>query len=302
MTTLQTTARAPATGTGNGATPAPTLRARSPWLPHMVTIGEIRPEVPGVTTYRLDFADPQVAASFAFRPGQFNMLYLPGIGESAISISSDAGEPKALLHTVRAAGGVTRALARMELGEQMALRGPFGSSWPMEACAGQDVVIACGGIGLAPLRPAIYHIVRHRDDYGRVALLYGARTPGDLLYTDEYEDWREADIAVEATVDIGDGNWRGNIGVVPVLFYRYRFPAARTHVLTCGPEVMIRFVVFEALARKIPREHIHLSMERNMNCAIGLCGHCQLGPSFICKDGPVFTYRQMEPYMHVEDF
>ena len=269
----------------------------------MVTIGEIRPEVPGVTTYRLDFADPQVAASFAFRPGQFNMLYLPGIGESAISISSDAGEPKALLHTVRAAGERDPGAGADEgSASRSALRGPFGSSWPMEACAGQDVVIACGGIGLAPLRPAIYHIVRHRDDYGRVPSSTGPAPPATCSTPTSTTTGARPTSTVEATVDIGDGNWRGNIGVVPVLFCRYRFPAARTHVLTCGPEVMIRFVVFEALARKIPREQIYLSMERNMNCAIGLCGHCQLGPSFICKDGPVFTYRQMEPYMHVEDF
>jgi NAD(P)H-flavin reductase len=172
----------------------------------------------------------------------------------------------------------------------------------MEACRGRDVVIACGGVGLAPLRPAIYHIINHRADYGRVFLLYGARTPGDLLYAREYQAWRDADIEVEVTVDIGDQDWRGNMGVVPVLFYRMRLNAPRTMILTCGPKIMIRFVIFEALARKIPPDRIFLSMERNMNCAIGHCGHCQLGPAFICKDGPIFSYRQMEPYMHLEDY
>ena len=207
-----------------------------------------------------------------------------------------------LLHTIRIAGNVTRALARKKVGDQIALRGPYGSSWPMEACKGKDVVIACGGVALAPLRPAIYHIIAHRADYGRVFLLYGARTPGDLLYSREYAAWREADIEVEVTVDIGDQDWRGNMGVVPVLFYRLRLNAARTVILTCGPEIMIRFVIFEALARKISADRIFLSMERNMNCAIGHCGHCQLGPAFICKDGPIFSYRQMEPYMHLEDY
>jgi NAD(P)H-flavin reductase len=164
------------------------------------------------------------------------------------------------------------------------------------------VVIACGGIGLAPLRPAIYHILRHRSDYGRVILLYGARTPGDLLYSAEYSTWRNAGIEVEVTVDIGADDWRGNIGVVPVLFYRLRLKPNHTRVLTCGPEVMIHFVVFEALARRIPPPHIHLSMERNMNCAVGLCGRCQFGPVFVCKDGPVFTYERLQPYLHVEDF
>ena len=276
--------------------------AHDPWLPHGATIGAVRPEVTGIVTYRIDFDDPSLAESYRFRAGQFNMLYLPGIGESAISISSDPERPGELLHTVRAAGNVTSALARRTAGDPILVRGPFGSHWPMENCKGMDLVLACGGVGLAPLRPAIYHIMRHRSDFGRVFLLYGARTPGDLLYADEYPAWREKEIEVETTVDIGDGNWRGNIGVVPVLFYRLRLNASRTCVLTCGPEIMIRFVVFESLARKIPPQRILLSMERSMNCAIGHCGHCQLGPMFVCKDGPVFTYHQVAPYMHVEDF
>jgi NAD(P)H-flavin reductase len=197
---------------------------------------------------------------------------------------------------------VTRALGRKKEGETIALRGPFGSSWPVEACRGKDVVLACGGIGLAPLRPAIYALLNNRADFGRVILLYGARTPNDLLYTAEYEAWREQGIEVETTVDIGDEDWRGQIGVVPILFYRLRLQPTQTRVMTCGPEVMIRFVAFEALARKIKPEHIYVSMERNMSCAMGFCGHCQLGPVFICKDGPVFDYRRIEPYMHLEDF
>jgi NAD(P)H-flavin reductase len=280
----------------------PAGSAHNAWIPHVVSLEEVRPEVPGIATYRFRFVDDRVAASYTFRPGQFNMLYLPGIGEVAISISSDPGDPGTLLHTVRAAGGVTQALSRKTVGDQIGLRGPYGSSWPTELCRGQDVIIACGGVGLAPLRPAIYDIIRRRGEYGRIILLYGARTPGDLLYAGEYDAWRNAEIEVDTTVDIGDGTWQSHIGVVPVLFYRLRLHASRTRIMTCGPEVMIRFVAFEALARKVPREHIHLSMERNMNCAIGHCGHCQLGPAFVCKDGPVFTYKQMEPYMHVEDF
>jgi NAD(P)H-flavin reductase len=197
---------------------------------------------------------------------------------------------------------VTQALARKKVGQQIGLRGPYGSSWPVQESRGKDIVIACGGVGLAPLRPVIYHLINHRDDYGRVILLYGARTPGDLLYGDEYDAWREAKIEVEVTVDIGDADWRGHIGVVPVLFYRLRLNAPNTRVLTCGPEIMIHFVTFEALARKVRPEDIYLSMERNMNCALGFCGHCQVGPAFVCKDGPVFSYQQMEPYLHLEDF
>jgi NAD(P)H-flavin reductase len=282
------------------AVAAPLPPART-WVPDLATIRAIRRETPGVATYALVFNNPGVAGRYAFKPGQFNMLYLPGIGEAAISISSDAEDPGTLLHTVREVGNVTRALARMEVGDQIGIRGPFGSAWPMERLSGQDVVIACGGIGLTLLRPVIYQIVRNRADFGRVHLLYGARTPRDLLFAEEHAPWRDAGIDVETTVDVADAAWTGNIGVVPVLFYRLRLQPQRTHVLTCGPEVMMRFVVFEALARRVAPSQIHLTLERNMSCAVGLCGHCQLGPMFICKDGPIFTYQQLEPYLHVED-
>jgi NAD(P)H-flavin reductase len=275
--------------------------AGGPFLTHLTRIRDIKGESPGVTTYELAFEDPEVASSYRFKPGQFNMLYLPGFGESAISISSDPARRDSLLHTVRVAGNVTRVLSQRKQGDQIGLRGPFGTAWPMEACHGHDVVIASGGIGLAPLRPAIYHIIRNRDDFGRVFLLYGARTSQDLLYTYEYDAWRSAGIEIEVTVDIGDSDWKGQIGVVPMLFYRLRLRPENTRVLTCGPEIMLRFVVFEALARKIKPEHIYVSMERNMNCGVGICGHCQLGSMFVCKDGPVFTYQQLEPYLHLED-
>jgi NAD(P)H-flavin reductase len=272
-----------------------------PWLPQTATIRNVKKEVPGVQTYELEFDDPAAAARYRFQPGQFNMLYLPGIGEAAISLSSDPGRHTPLEHTVRAAGNVTQALARRQPGSRLGVRGPFGVGWPMEACKGQDLVIACGGVGLAPLRPALCHVMRHRADYGRVILLYGARGPGDLLYAGEYDAWREADVEVEVTVDIGDADWGGNIGVVPVLFYRLRLNAPRTRLFTCGPEIMIHYVIFEALARRLRPEHIFVSMERNMSCAVGLCGRCQFGPAFVCKDGPVFTYRRLAPYLHVEE-
>ena len=178
------------------------------------------------------------------------MLYLPGFGESAISISSDPSRHGLLSHTIRVAGNVTQAIARKKVGESIGVRGPFGSNWPVENCRGRDIVIACGGIGLAPLRPAIYEILNHREDYGQVILLYGARTPSGLLYTSEYDSWRAKQINMEVTVDIGDAQWNGHVGVVPLLFYRHRLQADRTTVLSCGPEIMMRFVVFEALRAK----------------------------------------------------
>jgi NAD(P)H-flavin reductase len=274
----------------------------NPWIPYRARIRHIRPEAAGISTYDLELIDPEIAKQYCFQPGQFNMIYLPGFGESAISLSSDAEQPGELGHTIRIAGTVTRELARKKPGDFVALRGPFGSAWPIKACQGQDIVLACGGVGLAPLRPVVCHILRHREEFGRVTLLYGARTPGDLLYPYEYEQWRKGGIDVEVTVDIGASDWSGNIGVVPILFYRLRLKPERTRIFTCGPEIMMRFVIFEALARRIKPEHIYLSMERNMNCALGLCGHCQLGPAFVCKDGPVFSYQEMEPYLHLEDF
>jgi NAD(P)H-flavin reductase len=276
--------------------------AHNPWMAHAARIANVRSEVPGVATYDLAFENQDVGNAYRFSPGQFNMLYLPGFGESAISISSDPSKHELLSHTIRVAGNVTQAIARKKVGESIGVRGPFGSTWPVDRCRGRDVVIACGGIGLAPLRPAIYEILNHREDFGKVILLYGARTPSGLLYTSEYESWRARDIEVRVTVDIGDVEWKGQVGVVPPLLYQYRVQADRTIVLSCGPEIMMRFVIFEALARKIRPENIFVSMERNMSCAMGFCGHCQIGPYFVCKDGPVFDYRQAEPFFNLEDF
>jgi NAD(P)H-flavin reductase len=264
-------------------------------------VRRITPEIAGTATYEFELTDPNHAAAFHFLPGQFNMLYLPGYGESAISISSDAERPKSLAHTVRVVGNVTRALARCCVNDEVLLRGPFGSAWPIAECMDRNVVIAAGGIGLAPLRPVIYHIINHRGDFDQVHLLYGARSPEGLLYRNEFDLWNKAGIRVDLTVDVGDLEWYGDIGVVPMLLHRLRLDSANTRVLTCGPEIMMRFVIFEALAGRIAPEHIYLSMERNMNCAVGFCGHCQLGPAFICKDGPVFSYAQMEPYLQIED-
>jgi NAD(P)H-flavin reductase len=273
----------------------------NPWIANSARIVDIRPEVPGVATYDLEFDDSDAGERYRFEPGQFNMLYVPGYGESAISISSDPARERTLSHTIRVAGNVTQAIARLGNGGRIGLRGPFGSSWPVTPCRNKDIVLACGGIGLAPLRPAIYHILNHRSDYGRVVLLYGARTPKDLLYPTEYDVWRNRGIEVEVTVDMGDTDWRGHVGVVPLLFYRLRLTPKQTVVMTCGPEIMMRFVVFEALARRIRPEDVFVSLERNMSCAMGFCGHCQLGPHFVCKDGPVFSFRQVEPFFNLED-
>ncbi|MBU0511662.1 MAG: FAD/NAD(P)-binding protein [Chloroflexi bacterium] len=279
-----------------------TISPSNPMTPHWAELVDIQPEAPGVSTYWLRFTDPDLQESFAFRPGQFNILSVPGYGEAAISISTDSLDKDKVGHTIRLAGNVTRAIGRLKVGDAIGVRGPYGSHWPIEELAGKDIYIAAGGIGLPPLRPILYHIMHNRQDFGKVVVLYGARSPQDLQFQDEYEQWEQADIDVMVTVDRADENWDGLVGVVPMMFYHLRMDRRSSAVFTCGPEIMIHFVVYEALARRVPADNIYVSLERNMKCGFGSCGHCQLGPYFVCKDGPVFTYEALAPYFNVEDF
>jgi len=276
--------------------------SKKPMKPHWTTLMEVVEEAPGVSTYWLQFNDPAAAERYTFQPGQFNMLTVPGYGEAAISISSDMNDPTRVGHTIRLAGNLTNAVGRLNIGDTVGLRGPYGSAWPVVESKEKDIYMAAGGIGLPPLRPVIYHIMQNRADYGRVVVLYGARTPQDLQFPEEYEAWRDAGIEVMVTVDRADERWTGTVGVVPLLFYHLRMDPQNSVAFTCGPEIMMRFVIYEALARRIPREHIYASFERNMKCGFGSCGHCQLGPYFVCKDGPVFSYKQLEPFFSVEEF
>lgn len=279
-----------------------TCHSQHPMTPLWAELVDVQAEAPGISTYWLKFKEEGIRESYSFEPGQFNILSMPGYGEAAISISSDMASPDRIGHTIRLAGNVTNAIARLNYGDTLGVRGPFGSSWPIKACKGKDIYIAAGGIGLPPLRPAIYHIMQNRSDYGEVVVLYGARTPADLQFTAEYEAWRAAGIKVMVTVDRADESWDGTVGVVPLLFYHLRMNPLNSVAFTCGPEIMMRFVVYEALARRLPEENIYVSFERNMKCGFGSCGHCQLGPYFVCKDGPVFTYQQLQPYFNVENF
>jgi NAD(P)H-flavin reductase len=273
----------------------------APMLPYRAEIVSIQPEAPLVSTYWLRFLDPELRESFQFQPGQFNMLTVPGMGEAAISISSDPKDHQKVGHTIRFVGNVTNAISRLNVGDVIGVRGPFGTSWPLEQHVGRDIFISAGGIGLPPLRPVLYQIMARRSEFGRVVVIYGARTPADLQFTKEYKSWEDAGIELIVTVDRGDDQWTGLVGVVPLMFYRLRMDPHNSVVYTCGPEIMIRFVIFEALARRIPISSIYVSMERNMRCGLGLCGHCQIGPYFVCKDGPVFSYEQLQPYFNVED-
>lgn len=249
-------------------------------------------------TFTLELAAARKCDGRPFAPGQFNMLYVFGVGEVPISISSDPGEPEALKHTTREVGNVTRAMRALEAGDMIGVRGPFGVPWPIAQCAGRDVVLIAGGIGLAPLRAALYRLAAERGKYGKVVLLYGTRTPNDILFKEELEAWRAAaGVEVRVTVDRSLDSWEGQVGVVTALIPRAPFDPARTVAMICGPEIMMRLAARELEQRGVRPRDIYLSLERNMKCGIGHCGHCQLGPVFVCKDGPVFAYDRIRPLL-----
>lgn len=267
----------------------------NPMLPETYQVGRVRKETSD--TFTLELESTNGVQEFPFAPGQFNMLYIMGVGEVPISISGDPSKPKKLTHTTRAVGVVTGAMRQLKRGASIGVRGPFGSSWPVAQALGKDVVIVAGGLGLAPVRPALYHILANRDKYRKVVLLYGSRTPNDILYRREIEQWRaRLDVDVHVIVDRAIYPWRGDVGVVTKLIPRSPFDASNTVAMVCGPEVMMRFTVLELQRRGIATDNIFISMERNMKCAIGFCGHCQWGPNFICKDGPVFPYSEVRPF------
>jgi NAD(P)H-flavin reductase len=263
-----------------------------PMVPQPYRIARVRQETSDTRTLDIEPLDGSRCPRFI--PGQFNMLYVFGVGEMAISISGDPAWRSTTTHTIRAVGNATRVLTSLKAGDTVGVRGPFGVGWPIEEMAGKDVLIIAGGIGLAPLRPTIYAALANRNAYSSVSLLYGARTPIDLLYTDEIEQWRSRqDMYVGVTVDSANENWGGNVGVVTTLIPKARFDEKKTIAMVCGPEIMMRFTVMALQDRGVPLENIYISMERNMKCGIGLCGHCQLGPDFICKDGPVFRFDHL---------
>ena len=264
-----------------------------PMLPQLYRVQHMWDEMPDTFTLELEPEDGSAIPPFA--TGQFNMLYVFGVGEIPISISVDPAKRKPLVHTTRAVGTVSRAMRELKPENVVGVRGPFGSHWPIEHAMGKDIVIVTGGIGLAPLRSAMYQITAQREKYGKVALLYGARTPEDILYRKELEQWRaHFDLEVYVTVDRATGKWRGSVGVVTRLIPKAPFDPQNTMALVCGPEIMMRFSAAELEKRGVAAGNIFVSMERNMKCAVGFCGHCQYGPNFVCKDGPVFQYSHVK--------
>lgn len=253
-------------------------------------------------TFTLVLRPQHGSQAFPFQPGQFNMLYLYGVGEVPISISGDPEDPERLVHTIRALGTVTSAMQKLKKGNVVGVRGPFGTAWPVDEAAGADVVIIAGGLGLAPLRPAIYAILAKRRQYGRVVILYGARTPKDILFRQQLERWGgRMDTFVDVTVDRAPSDWRGNVGVVSSLIGRGGFEPEHTIAFVCGPEVMIRYAVHALCDRGVPNDRIYLSMERNMKCGAGFCGHCQWGGHFVCREGPVFRFDAIADLFEVRE-
>jgi NAD(P)H-flavin reductase len=254
-------------------------------------------ETSNTTTFEMEIVDETLRARFGFLPGQFNMLYVFGVGETAISISSDPENTATIAHTIRHVGSVTFAVNNLQAGDTLGLRGPFGSNWPLDQCRGRDVLLVTGGIGIAPLRPAIYQLLKHRNDYGRLILLFGTRAEQDMVFRSEVQQWTERkDFQVMTTVDYPDTDWTGPVGVVTNLLRRVRLDAARTSVFVCGPRVMNRAAAHSFLSHHVPEEHIFVSLERNMQCGVGRCGHCQYGPKFVCKDGPIFSYAEVREF------
>jgi len=273
------------------------VHGADPMVPSVLWVKSRRRDAPEVVT--LEF---EVAGGFDYAPGQFNMLTVFGVGEVAISVSGDPVERHRLIHTVRAVGPVSRALTELKPGQAVGLRGPFGVGWPMAEAQGRDVIVLAGGLGLAPLRPAIYRLLAERDRYGKIAILYGTRNPRDILFHRELEAWRRRlEATIEVTVDHADQDWHGHVGVVTTLVRRTDFDPANAIAMVCGPEVMMRFGAAALRDAGVTDDKIYISMERNMKCAVGFCGHCQFGPVFVCKDGPVFTNDRLRHILAMKE-
>jgi sulfhydrogenase subunit gamma (sulfur reductase) len=264
------------------------------YLPHEAEVLERVHETDTIFTLRLRLTDPAEHRAYEFQPGQFNMLYLYGVGEVPISIVSDPEDEHLLDHTIRSIGRVTRGLAQLNRGDRVGLRGPFGRGWPLEAAEGRDVVVATGGLGCAPVVSVINYMMRRRDRFRRLVILQGVKHSDDLIWRQHYDTWAEApDTQVLLAADVAQPGWPGFVGRVTTLIEHAGFDPDNCLAMLCGPELMRRFTAEALTQRGVAAEEIWLSMERNMQCAVGQCGHCQYGPRFVCRDGPVFNYPEL---------
>lgn len=275
-------------------------------VPHPYRVVKRRVETYDTVTIELEHSPAAPAGPLPeFAPGQFAMLTAYGIGEVPISlsgvVSSGDGRPPRLVHTLRAVGAVTRALHGTRPGGVVGVRGPYGTTWDVPSAAGRDVLVVAGGIGLAPLRPVVRAVVADRARFRRAALLVGARTPADLLYTDELGQWRDHGVEVAVTVDRPADGWTGHVGVVTTLLPSAGVDPAGSVAFVCGPEVMMRLTARALVAAGVAPRRVRVSLERNMRCGVGWCGHCQLGPMLVCRDGPVVDYERAAPLLGVRE-
>jgi len=262
------------------------------YVPYPAVIKSIKRETYDTQTFHLVFQDYQ---EFQYQPGQFVELYIPGYGESPISITSSPVGEDYLGLCVRKVGRVTQALHRLSENDVVGIRGPFGNGFPVNEMTNKNLVFVAGGLGLAPLRSLIKTVLARQQDFGKITILYGARTPNDLLFRDELTEWGDMDnTEVLLTVDVGSGDWRGNVGVVTTLFGKTTVSPANAIAIVCGPPIMFRFVIRDLLKIGFPEEAIILTLERHMKCGVGKCGHCNIGPKYVCLDGPVFTYQEIK--------
>lgn len=260
-----------------------------------VPVTRVRRQTHDVVTLDVALAHAHGPVPAPFAAGQFDMLYAHGVGESAISISSDPTDTTMRSYTIRDVGWVTGALNALQPGSTIGIRGPFGRPWPLPQARGGDLVIVAGGIGLAPVRPAIVAALHERSRFDRVAVVVGARTPGDLVFRDDLAAWRDDPrVDLRVTVDVPARGWDGPVGLVTTLLDDVVTDPARTTLFTCGPEIMMRATAGALLERGVPAERLWVTLERNMRCGVGTCGHCQLGPVFVCRDGPVFAWPEVE--------
>jgi NAD(P)H-flavin reductase len=275
----------------------------NPHLPQEAEVVERLQESPTIFTLRLRLTSAAARAAYHFAPGQFNMIYLHGVGEVPISIVSDPQDETVLGHTIRVVGRVTRGLAALRPGDRVGLRGPYGRGWPLREAQGHDLLVVTGGLGCAPVVAVINYAILRRTFFGKLTIIQGVKHAEELIWRERYAYWRTLpNTEVLLSADHGGPLWPWHIGLVTEVFDRAQIDGPRTFVMLCGPEGMMRAAVAQLTARGVAEDHIYLSMERNMQCAVGHCGHCQYGPDFVCKDGPVFAYPRVKELFGVRGF
>jgi len=270
---------------------------KNEYIPHPALIESMKRESFDTKTFTVVFDDKVLAESFNYKPGQFVQVSLLGVGEAPISIASCPNQRGFLELTIRAVGKLTKAIHQLKQGDRIYLRGPYGNSFPFEKVVGKDLYFIAGGIGLPPLRSVIRSVFDKRADFGRIKILYGAKTPHELCFKEELKAWNKiTDTEVLITVDEPDETWRGNVGVVTTLWDKDDMIKSCSVAYVCGPLVMFRFVIEKLLNSGFKDENIYITLERYMKCGIGKCGHCNIADMFVCIDGPVFAYSQLKKF------